>query len=67
MFAMFVNNASRPVLLPYLDHLIRNLGKSNIMADEEELIVPVLGHLFPANINRAEGMGQVLPAGSVQV
>jgi hypothetical protein len=43
-----------------LDQLISYLGKGHIMADQEELVIPVFGHFFPTNIDGTEGMGQVL-------
>ena len=52
-------------LFPQLNHLIRNLGKCHIVADEEQLVVPVLGYLFAAYVNGAEGSGKILTAGSI--
>lgn len=37
------------------------------MDDEEELIIPVLGYLFQANINGTEGVGQIFSAGGIKV
>lgn len=47
--------------------LIRHLGKRHIVADQEELIVPVLRHLFLTDIDRPEGVGQILAPGGIEV
>jgi hypothetical protein len=43
--------------LPQLDHLLCDLGEGYIVADKEELVVPVIGHLFPADVDGPERMG----------
>ena len=45
-----------------LNYLVGDLGEGHIVADEEELVVPVLGNLLASHIDGAEGMGKVLPA-----
>ena len=37
------------------------------MADQKQLIVPVFGDLFAANVDGAKGLGQVLPAGGIEI
>jgi hypothetical protein len=37
------------------------------VTDEKQLVVPMFGHFFTADINSPEGMGQIGPAGSIKV
>ena len=64
-FILTAVNKSVPHL--QLNNLVGDLGEGHVVADEEELIVPMLGNLLASHIDGAEGMGKVLPAGGVQV
>ena len=55
------------VVLAYLDHLVRYFGKSHVVADEKQLVVPVVGHFFAAVVDGSEGLGEIFPPRRVEV